>query len=577
MNKVVSLITLFFFMIFMLSCSTTYVTKRVSVKPENVFGKDVKIVGVQTKSGAYIEFTKSIPAEFHLDSIQGYSIVSIAKDNIHELIMKDGEISEIVTKDGRRLTFLYISTTFDNKKRPISNYLCTERISIPHPEIDLVWIEKVDEVSKVDQRKVGVAVLGAIAAAIVVIAVISEGSEPEPPPSSSIGGSCPFTYSFDGRKYIFDAEPYGGAICQRLKRTEWCGLESIKEINGHYRIMVRNEMDETQFIDELKLTPVDHPKGVQVIPGPFGQIHTISNPIAPNQAYDSTGRDLMPFISKNDRVFWQTRIEEKDPERKEDLKDELIFEFPKPKETKKAKLVLNGCNTLWGSQSLKKYLDLYGYKVSEWYQQMNHHGPIFFKTNNMQLREELYALQIRVETDEGWKSKGLLVGGGPFISENKAYVLDVSDVSGDMLRIKLTPPATFWMINYLAVDYSEDVPVDVQEISPIQAVDNKGQDVREILEQTDNIYLIMPNIGDAVEMIFESPNRDEGLSRSVLLKASGYYDIHLKGEGEPQYKLLDRLHTEPEFVVQYAFQEFLKWRREILARKNPHEQLKRKK
>ena len=572
-RKYIALLTLMAFILFSISCMTTSVkTERISVKPEVPIEKDARIFGVQTVSGEYINISQYLITQIEEGCIQSYKTVTVDSAEIEQVIEKDGRIYRIETKDGRSLGYLGKRTVKSQEKETLKvEFICKEFvIFLPLSQIDLIWIERTEVKQKIAAgrtiRNVVVAYLAVAGVAAVLMLIALATKE-----------SCPFIYSFDGERYVFDAEPYGGAICQGLKRTEWCGLEHLKEINGRYQLLAVNEVNETQYTDELRLAVIDHPKGVQVIPGPFGQIHTISNPIAPNQAYDSTGRDLMPFISKNDRVFWQTRIEEKDPERKEDLKDELIFEFPKPKETKKAKLVLNGCNTLWGSQSLKKYLDLYGYKVSEWYQQMNHHGPIFFKTNNMQLREELYALQIRVETDEGWKSKGLLVGGGPFISENKAYVLDVSDVSGDMLRIKLTPPATFWMINYLAVDYSEDVPVDVQEISPIQAVDNKGQDVREILEQTDNIYLIMPNIGDAVEMIFESPNRDEGLSRSVLLKASGYYDIHLKGEGEPQYKLLDRLHTEPEFVVQYAFQEFLKWRREILARKNPHEQLKRKK
>jgi len=399
-------------------------------------------------------------------------------------------------------------------------------------------------------------------AIVAALLVYGAATAPKPPPS----GSCPFIYSFDGEKYMFDAEPYGGAICQGLKRTEWCELENLKEINGQYRILVINELDETQYTDELKLVVVDHPKGVKVVPDASGKIHTISQPMIPIQAYDQKGRDIMPSISENDWKFWVARTEEKNPERNEDLRDELIFEFHKPEGATKAKLLFNGCNTLWGSQALKRYLDLYGNKVSEWYEEMNSFGPAFFRMRNTHVREELYSLQVRVETEDGWKSKALIIGGGPFISEDKIYTLNINDVPGDMLRIKLTPPVAFWMINHLAVDYTEDLPVTVTEIEAIKAIDHKGQDIRETLALEDNSYLVMPKIGDSAELIFRSPPQSYGMDRSVFVKASGYYDIHLKAEGKPQLELLNKLHTEPGFVVQHAFREYLKWKKENMEK-----------
>jgi len=423
-------------------------------------------------------------------------------------------------------------------------------ISIPFSEVELVWVRKVDSALSF-AASIGVVYLGALGITLIALATKE---------------SCPFIYSFDGERYIFDAEPYGGAICQGLKRTEWCGLEHLKDVNDQYEIMITNEVNETQYTDEVKLLVIDHPEGVKVVPDMSGRIRTVSQPVIPNLAYDSKGKDLMLYVSKNDWIFWQTRVEEKDPDRREDLRDELIFEFPKPEEAKKAKLIVNACNTLWGSQSLKNYLDLYGDKVDEWYEEVHNRGPAFFRMVNTHVREELYSLQIRVETEDGWKSKGLIIGGGPFVSEDKVYSFDISDVPGDVLKIKLTPPAAFWMINYLAVDYAEDLPVNVTEIEAIEAIDHKGQDVRGILAKNDNNYLIMPSIGDRTDLVFESPPKSEGMDRTVILKASGYYDIHLEGKGEPKLQIIDKLHSEPGFAVQYAFKEYLKWKKEIMAR-----------
>ncbi len=236
------------------------------------------------------------------------------------------------------------------------------------------------------------------------------------------------------------------------------------------------------------------------------------------------------------------------------------------KDASMVKLIFNGCNTLWGSQSIKRYLDLYGKQVFEWYDEMKNFGPAFFKMTGTDLREELYSLQIRVETEKGWKSRGIILGGPPLVSEDKVYILNLDDVPGDTLKIKLTPPAAFWKINYLAVDYSEDLPIKVTEIKAIKATDNKGQDVGEVLVENDDNYLKMPNIGDSAELIFQSPTRSLGMDRTVILKAGGYYDIHLKAEGEPQLEILDRIHSEPGFAVQYAFKEYLKWEKEIMEK-----------
>ena len=37
--------------------------------------------------------------------------------------------------------------------------------------------------------------------------------------------SCPFLYSFDGQQYVFDGEPYGGAIMSSLARIDYPELK----------------------------------------------------------------------------------------------------------------------------------------------------------------------------------------------------------------------------------------------------------------------------------------------------------------------------------------------------------------
>jgi hypothetical protein len=178
------------------------------------------------------------------------------------------------------------------------------------------------------------------------------------------------------------------------------------------------------------------------------------------------------------------------------------------------------------------------------------------------MREELYRLHVRTETRDGWKAKGTIVGGGPFISEDRIYPLDLQDVPGDILRIKLMPPAGYWMINTVAVDYTGDLVLRMTEIAPAKAVDSRGRDIRDLLSFEDNQYYDMPEIGDSAVVTFLVPPLEPGLARTVICKASGFYNIHLQAQGKPQMEILGRFLTEPGFVVRYALREYRRYKQE---------------
>lgn len=613
-KKITACFTLIAFLLFSFGCPI-HTTKKERVEiPEAWRGKPVQVLALMTKSGQHIEFPEDRPGHIQGQNIVGetYPVSKTEKIEVYRTQIQDisrdrtGDIIKVILKDGR--TYLPIRGTiqeemnklvFDTvvyertelglqtvellkkdvktvqkdrkgtilkiidkkgqtyfpvetpvqelqdkyvfKTRPSSVLIS---VSIPLTDVELVWVKKVDPGMTFIAT---IGVIGVVLTGLMLIAIATKES-------------CPFVYSFNGEEYVFDAEPYGGAICQGLKRTEWCGLSHLKEIDGLYRIRITNEVDETQYTDEVKLLVVDHPKGTKAVPDVFGRIHTISQPVSPILASDGRGKNILPYVAENDWIYWQTRIEEKDPDRIEDLKDELIFEFPKPDGAEQAKLLFNACTTLWGSQMLKRFLELHGEQVSAWYEEMNHFGPAFSRVMNLNLREELYSLHIRVETPQGWKSKGMLIGGGPFVSEDKVYRLDLRDVPGSQLRIKLTPPAAYWMINYLAVDYTEDLPVTLDEVEAVSAVDYRGQDILEVLSRTDNIYLVMPRIGDRADLTFLAPPLADGLARTVLAKVCGYYDIHLEAKGEPRWDIIDKFFEEPRFAVQFALREYLKWR-----------------
>jgi hypothetical protein len=548
-KKIVSFFLLPAFGLFNVSCVSTVTRAGAEFNPR------AAVVSVVTKSGKIVDFRKNDPGRVVPGSgaIIGRTLqyIDVDRADVQRMIVdKKGKLVTLVTVGGS--AYEVVHSTEEGDKLHLSAYV---PITIPFSDVQQVWIRKSDSGKSV------LAGAGLIAAGVVVVglaAILSFGHWMKME-------SCPFVYSWNGDEYVLDAEPYGAAISEGLKRTDWVELSNLREVDGEYRVLLTNELDETQYTDELKLVAVDHAPGAKIAPDLAGGFHTFSSPLPPVSAVDQNGRDIMPFVTKCDKALWQSALEEKNPDDGGEFRDELVFEFPKPAGAKRVKLLANAWTTQWGSLSAGKFLELYGSSLPEQYEDIDGHGPMYGRILSWMATEELYTLKVWVETPGGWKARAMIMGGAPVITKDKAYAFDVGDIPGETLRIKLRPPVNFWMVNSLAVDYGEEVPVHGTELAAEKAVDHKGRDARARLAATDGSYLESPNPGERTELVFAAPPIKDGLARTVFVKASGYYKVHLSALGEPKTGLVERVLGEPGFAARYSFREYLKWEAGILA------------
>jgi hypothetical protein len=458
---------------------------------------------------------------------------------------KDLSIVEVVKTDGELVTF----TEFGGKWAEVRDSTLVgvvasgKQVRIPVSEIHRAYVRKTD-VALTIFAIIGIPVLVAGVIGLIVLATKQ---------------SCPFVYSYDGTRYVFDGEPYGGAICEGLERTDWCKLEHLKPVSDEYRLLLTNEVNETQFTDELKLWVVDHQAGVDIVPDAEGNLYTISEPLKPLRATDGRGRDISRWVIENDKLFWQSDLSTKNPNSAADLRDTIIMEFPKPAGATTAKLLVNGSTTMWGSQMLKRMTELRGETVPEWFNELK--NPVNREMLDIwNKREELYKLQVKVGTGGTWVTRGILWGGGPYISEDRVVPLDVNGVDGTTLRVLLAPPAGFWQLNSFAVDYTTGLKPEFQEITGKSMIGHDGSDLRGILSSTDQQFYVMPETGQMAKLTFVVPPQKSGSERTVFAKVSGYYDLRARAEGPAQAEMVNRLTVEPGYAVSYALQEFNKWR-----------------
>jgi len=324
--------------------------------------------------------------------------------------------------------------------------------------------------------------------------------------------SCgPFVYCFDGKEFVLDSESYAGAIL--IERTRYSELRQLAAVNGKYQLKMTNELDETQYTDELKLLVVEHPLGTDVVTNATGQIHTVSSAIRPSNACELPGTDILYLLGEKDDRFWEGSLSDKSFSIGFGERKELILEFPKPQDAQRAKLVMNVSNTLWSSSVASEFLQSFGNSY-----------PAMSAVRSW-ARKGFIRFEVQAWEKGKWTTKGWIRGASPHLPKDQVLVLDVSAITGQSLKLRLMPAAGFWRINSAIVDYGDDVPIKATELEAAEAVNHEGQDIRQVLRADDDNFYVTQK-GDYAMITFDEPPPVPNMARSFVLKATGSYKIH---------------------------------------------------
>jgi hypothetical protein len=463
-------------------------------------------------------------------------------------------IDSIMDKEGRSLGQEKVKSLVASGDAPFLSALSLsgseETVQVPLNHIQQIHIQRARN------AWIKGLLIGAVIDVIIIAIATSGDDEPSPPPSSSgsdgsIMCGCPFVYSFDGDKYKIDSETFGGSIFQAAQRTDLDRLDHLKSVDDICRLKLINELQEIDYVDELKLLSVDHPGGSEIIPSLDGSLHSVSNPIKPTQAVDDRGNNVLPLIEEKDGRSWISDPFGRDPDIDAHIRDGIEIQLPKPRDAVSVKLVLNTQNTFWGAYLQSHFLELHGRDLDTWYDVWNSSPEARQKLQEVMVREGM--LLIKLWNGQGWQDAGFIWEVGASISRDQVVRLDVSGTPGDALRIRLESTPGIWTVNSVQVDYSTDVSYQVTEISLDKAVDHQGTDVYELLSDTDGQYYSM-DTGDWAELVFSAPPERDGLQRTYVAKSSGYYTIKVPAEGEPQTELLARIMEEPGAFGRYTIQ-----------------------
>ena len=462
-----------------------------------------------------------------------------------------GKIIAVIQPDGKRIAFDAEGGTYKpDESSIVGTDVYGDPVKIPMDDILYLQIKKADP-SKTFLATVGV-LAAAAAVTLVVIAATKE--------------SCPFVYSWDGQEYVLDAEPLGGAICLGMCRSESSRLDHLRPVDGEYRLMVRNEVKEHQYLDQLRLQVVDHPSEFQVTPDSLNHLYYVSRPQGPVACFDESGADLTPFVSATDGISWQSKMPVRSPAELPCERHHHTYKFVRPEFATRARLVYNIGSTLWGSNMIRETLQLRGTAAELWYEEIRKHGPAYDQLQYFLNRDELWHLKVMCQEADSLACLGTIRGAGPLTVEDRVLDIDLSRVVGDTVTIHLNLPYGFWVIDYIGMQFDITERPEVITVPLKTAVNHQEHDVALALSENDGTYYMMPEVGDWCQLVFEAPPPPaDNSSRTVFLESSGYYQIQFDTIGPPNVELLKQLGETPGATVHYSFEKYLEFVDDLMA------------
>lgn len=543
-NSVIIFILLACFIITINGCTTTtpvrYPKEKLTQKSINknisyLILKDGRKVDTKNKRVVYADSIKSL-------IIMDYDTVSSAKKFKLDQTNKPGIYDTVKTGNVKSS-----KPGGNNKIIPINDVL-------------EFFVEK-EEVDASLTTLFVVGLIGAVALTTIFIKNATDKNDnpqapPLPPaiPPDTTNPSCPLVYSFDGEKYVFDGEPLNGVISENLTRTDYTRLELLNKSDGKFKLLVKNQPEETEMIDELKLVMIPRDKDSYVTPNPEGDFFKYKKIIRPISVTDENGKDVSIFFNEKDNIRWQTLMPYDTSFRGSVQRHSLKFRFPKPEGADYALLFVNCGTAYWGSKMLKVMIQLKGNKVSDWYGNLFNGGKEMQKLLRFLWDEELFAMKVNLLEGGNYNTRTYIPAGGPLMDEDRIIRLPLQKVKGDYIEFILNPPAGFWKIDQIGIiyDYKLTEKESIKEYDAVIAEDQDGTDIRSKINNRDKNYYAMPVYGDHAFVFYDVPPDFEKSRYDIFLKSTGYYDIHTDKEKPEQTALVEEILTTPGKIIEYS-------------------------
>ena len=372
----------------------------------------------------------------------------------------------------------------------------------------------------------GLGLVAAAYAAVIIIALIFKES-------------CPFIYVYNGEDYAFAGEIYSGAVQPQLERHDYLRLPVFDPQSDQFKLKISNEIKEIQHTNLLELWVYDHPGAESVLTDKYGVHHTISNPEIPLNALSLKGNNVLSLVKDQDSLKYFGE----DPKENPDITDGILLEFNKPREAQHAKLLIQARNTFLLDYNMNRFHSLFGDAYEGWQARQQNTPAEQLKQWSLDQNIPLSVFLLR---NNEWEFVDYYNIAGPMAFKEDVLCIPLDSSDEGPLRIKLEYGTYFWEVDYVGVDFSDNVSVTKHVVPLESAINQNGEEVSSLLVADDELYYVQPEIGDEAIVRFTLPAlADE--SRSIILHSKGHYQVIRDPSGKPNRQYLQSFYEPGQF------------------------------
>ncbi len=365
--------------------------------------------------------------------------------------------------------------------------------------------------------------------------------------------SCPFIYTWDGNDYHLEGEIFGGAIFQPLERKDYLPLQYLEADQGKYNIVVTNELKEIQYINQLQLMVVNAAEKTTVLLDKYGHPFTMSQSVFPVSCTDNTGVDVSEKLMDVDDYTYN--FEDADANL-----NHLYLNFSGPKTKDQMKLVLRARSSFWVDYLWREYTRFYAHDYATYVDERNH-AP---KEMMMDWTKKAgLLLDISVKVEDEWVPVQSLDHTGPIAYRDLVVPINLKGITSDQVEVRISTGFRFWEIDQVYGDFTENIPVKMQVMDPISAVDQHGNDQRYALSLDDEQYLVQPTTKDELDLYFNACHPDKGTSNHYFLFSKGYYNHIRNFQNLPEVSNIPANYQDPLFLMKFSRDKYQKIQQEV--------------
>ncbi|HSF46649.1 MAG TPA: hypothetical protein VLA58_11600, partial [Chitinophagaceae bacterium] len=318
--------------------------------------------------------------------------------------------------------------------------------------------------------------------------------------------NCPQTYvEISPGQYQFIGGLFTGAVRQDLQRTDMIPLPQLSS-SDTMRIRIKGMENETQYIDFVSVKQVVHPEGTELVGSSRGDLFIIRHLKMPNEIMAGETVDRSKNLLFRDGQSYGFHVVDSSGE------SHIQMKFARKQWDKKAVLVARMKNSTWG-----------GYITNEL---KRTNEPSMAMAAGYLSSAESSSMKVFLMTKQGWKFVDHFPPAGNTANRDLAMEIDLSEVDGSNVILKMEAPYRFWDVDHVGLSYEIIKPFNISSLCRVSATVN-GMNFSGSLDRKDGVYLALEST-DQVELEYthQPDTRKPGTATSYILVAGGYYHLN---------------------------------------------------